>query len=209
MCDKVCSTFDSVWVVLDHSNLNTGLTISDLWHRNSDLEWLKEKVTPLHGPKQIIEVFLSSCYAFKTTEDTELARYMNARPSYNCSIPSFGRAVPLELNVQNVTPAQGTEDHHIMYVYDSATGGPKPTPIICCTIPADSLPSLEDIEKWVIENMISYPLHASLGLLRASVFHFAYNYCESGKDLPLVSKNFLADTAKLCQMFVYPSIIFD
>jgi hypothetical protein len=160
---------------------------TDLWHRNSDLDWLGKEVTQLSGIPQTITVFLSPCYSFKTSKDIEFSKYMEARPKYNYTIPSFKRAVPLEITVRQFTPLQGSEARHIMYVYDSDTPESTPAPMACYAIPPEFLPSLESIETWALDTMTSYPMHASLGWLRSSFFNFAYTYCESPKDIPLVS----------------------
>ena len=37
----------------------------DLWHRNSDLAWVRNEVTPLHGDLETLKVFL---YKLKSSE---------------------------------------------------------------------------------------------------------------------------------------------
>ncbi len=67
----------------------------------------------------------------------------------------------------------------------------QPTPSEFYAIPEDSLPTLEEIEGWALDTMISYPTHAFLGWLRSTFVHFARSYYESDKDLPLVSSDLL------------------
>lgn len=95
-----------------------------------------------------------------------------------------GTAAPLEIQVQSFTPLSGRENHHQLHFRGLRQIIPGDE---FYAIPEKSLPSLEDIEEWALETMVSYPRHAFLGWLRSTFVHFARSYYESDKDLPLVS----------------------
>jgi hypothetical protein len=74
-----------------------------------------------------------------------------------------------------------------MYVCEYDHSGSRHVHPQCYAIPSSYLPSLSNIDAWVLDNMCSYPINQSFGGFRASFLLLARTYYESEMDLPLVS----------------------
>jgi hypothetical protein len=99
--------------------------------------------------------------------------------------PPYKKESPLKLQVQSFSPTNGRENSHVMCVGDSELL-PDQTFSTSYAVPPDALPTLENIEAWALDTMISYPRHASFGWLRSAFLQFARAYCITRNNLPLV-----------------------
>lgn len=96
--------------VLLHEQNYYSLTCIDLWHRGSDLAWLRNEVTPLHGDLNPLELFL---YKVKSSENQVLQEYHErSRRRWGWATEVQKSAIPFKIQTQAFTPPPGREWLH-------------------------------------------------------------------------------------------------
>jgi hypothetical protein len=110
-------------------------------------------------------------------------------PAARCTgIPyPWKKTIGLELKVRRFSPRDGAEELHCLPIHDRDTFRSRLIPGEFYAIPADSLPTLEELEDWALDTVITNHAVGFLGGLRASFLTFARRYIECPSDLPLVS----------------------
>lgn len=99
------------------------------------------------------------------------------------------KTVGLQLRVRKFSPREGGDKAHSLTLHDSDSGQTQPLPAEFYAIPANTLPTLQELEKWAMDTVTTFHANGFLGGLRASFLSFALLYSECEADIPLVSLN--------------------
>ena len=175
----------------------------DLWDRQGDINWLQTHVTPLQGPKRTLNICFVNLCDFGTHMAASFVNPTAWRGGYDQY--SWTDASTLQLEVQSFEPSLkslGFGDMHSPDVHPTPsedTSICQTGPPHCYAITAESLPSLNKLESWVLETTQHWrrPIFASG--VHGTFFALALRYTQCKQELPLVScntelKSFLADS---------------
>ena len=159
---------------------STSLTVIDLWDSKHDGRWLRRNVTHLHSSRRIVELSLVNlCDISSLVEHQE----------HNLNGGHHGPwtpVTPLRIVVQDFNPGSGRELKHYLNV--ALMDGKKTvlTAAPCNAIPADSLPTLEQITQWALDSAWAYRRSIFDEGLQGSFMSLARRYYECKTVLPLV-----------------------
>lgn len=149
------------------------------------MKWLKKHVTPLHGPRTSVRICLVNfCDLSKFTTPEVLIQkpwiWIGGHDG-----PWIDSAY-LDIEVQEFQPMQGKEHKHTLNVTWNGDTTVSTRPHFYA-IPEDCLPSLETLERWVLDTT-RYSRRAFFGSgFHGTFLSLAVRYCECERDLPLVS----------------------
>jgi hypothetical protein len=100
----------------------------------------------------------------------------------------------LEIQVKEFEPRTGMELEHSLDVTFSDGNETISTTPQFYEIPADCLPSLDELETWVLNTTRHSRRTVFNSGFHGTCFSLARRYCECGRELPLVSSTFQGGT---------------
>lgn len=135
----------------------------DLWHRKSDLDYLRKEVTPLEGPTQTLTLFLYN-YHLDTAGFADDFTYKRNPAEKYAGIPlPWKKTVGLQLQVRKFSPRDGAEDIHSLALHDTDSFQTRYIPGEFYAIPAKLLPTLQELEDWAMDTVMTYHAVGFLG----------------------------------------------
>jgi hypothetical protein len=146
------------------------------------MEWIRDEITlPLHGPKKYFQLSLVNACDISSPYFDESGR-ISVSAHEDPHIPT----VALEIEVQEFYPSPGREKFHDLIISDENASVITIEKSYYAITP-DSLPTLDDLERWSFESARSRSIVLFVNKLQGSFIALARRYCECKTVLPLVS----------------------
>jgi hypothetical protein len=148
------------------------------------MEWIRDEITlPLHGPKKSFQLSLVNACDISSPCFDEAGR-ISVSAHENPHIPTEA----LEIEVQEFYPSPGREKFHDLIISednDSVITIEKSY----YAITPESLPTLDDLERWSFESAKFQSIVLFINKLQGSFIALARRYFECKTALPLVSSD--------------------
>jgi hypothetical protein len=132
-------------------------------------------------------VFLYNCHLDAAGSADDFTYKRNPEEKFTGIPFPWKKTIGLQLLVRKFSPREGSEGLHSLTLHDSDSFQTRSIPGEFYAIPANSLPSLKELEDWATDTVITNHSVGFLGGLRASFLSFARRYSECEADMPLVS----------------------
>ena len=150
-------------------------------------------MAPLEGSTQTLTLFLYNCHLDRTGAADDFKNDQSPGLEFIEKLLPWKETVGLQVQVQRFIPREGREGEHSLALHDSDSFQIRTIPAEFHAIPEELLPTVQELEDWAMNTVITYHTEGFLGGLRGSFFSFAHRHSQSTAEIPLVSQILAAD----------------